>query len=171
MEGVFKSIGADGYKKTGIINVGADGIEVSHSNINAKTKMAADGFKIYDSAGNLIGGVYIPITGQSVRLVASTMLDPAKPEYCAQFSKYDGDHGLSDVYGFELKRSSDGEILVGLTANADGTDGYISSKSNAVSINEMSRACANIHQIVVSTSTPNINNYSDGTLWLKPVGE
>lgn len=169
MEGVFQSIGADGYKKTGITNVGADGIEVSHSNINAKTKMAADGFKIYDSAGNLIGGVYIPITGQSVRLVASTMLDPAKPEYCAQFSKYDGDHGLSDVYGFELKRSSDGEILVGLTAKADGTDGYISSKSNAVSISEMSRACANIHQVVVSSITPDVNNYPNETLWLKPV--
>lgn len=171
MEGVFKSIGADGYEKTGIVNIGANGIGVQHSDIASNTVLDATGMKVYNSAGQVIGGVYAPVANQSAQLVASTMLNPETPEYCAQFNKYAGDHGLNDVYGFELMRTSDGLPLVGLTANADGTEGYLSSRSHAVAISSIVYACSNVHPVVVSASDPGVGNYPEGTLWLKPLGE
>lgn len=171
MEGVFKSIGADGYEKTGIVNIGANGIGVQHSDIASNTVLDATGMKVYNSAGQVIGGVYAPVANQSAQLVASTMLNPETPEYCAQFNKYAGDHGLTDVYGFELMRTSDGLPLVGLTANADGTEGYLSSRSHAVAISSIVYACSNVHPVVVSASDPGVGNYPEGTLWLKPLGE
>ena len=171
MEGVFKSIGADGYEKTGIVNIGVNGIGVQHSNIASNTVLDATGMKVYNSAGQVIGGVYAPVANQSAQLVASTMLNPATPEYCAQFKKYTGDHGLNDVYGFELMRTSDGLTLVGLTANADGTEGYLSSRSYAVAISSIVYACSNVHPVVVSASDPGVGNYPEGTLWLKPLGD
>lgn len=171
MEGVFKSIGADGYEKTGIVNIGVNGIGVQHSDIASRTVLDATGMKVYNSAGQVIGGVYAPVTNQPAQLVASTMLNPATPEYCAQFKKYTGDHGLNDVYGFELMRTSDGLTLVGLTANADGTEGYLSSRSYAVAISSIVYACSNVHPIVVSASDPGVWNYPEGTLWLKPLGD
>ena len=171
MEGVFKSIGADGYEKTGIVNIGANGIGVQHSDIASNTVLDATGMKVYNSAGQVIGGVYAPVANQSAQLVASTMLNPETPEYCAQFKKYAGDHGLTDVYGFELMRTSDGLPLVGLTANADGTEGYLSSRSHAVAISSIVYACSNVHPVVVSASDPGVGNYPEGTLWLKPLGE
>ena len=171
MEGVFKSIGADGYEKTGIVNIGVNGIGVQHSDIASNTVLDATGMKVYNSAGQVIGGVYAPVANQSAQLVASTMLNPETPEYCAQFKKYAGDHGLTDVYGFELMRTSDGLPLVGLTANADGTEGYLSSRSHAVAISSIVYACSNVHPVVVSASDPGVGNYPEGTLWLKPLGE
>ena len=171
MEGVFKSIGADGYEKTGIVNIGANGIGVQHSDIASNTVLDATGMKVYNSAGQVIGGVYAPVANQSAQLVASTMLNPETPEYCAQFNKYAGDHGLNDVYGFELMRTSDGLPLVGLTANADGTEGYLSSRSYAVAISTIAYACYHTHPVVVSASDPGVGNYPEGTLWLKPLGE
>ena len=171
MEGVFKSIGADGYEKTGIVNIGVNGIGVQHSDIASNTVLDATGMKVYNSAGQVIGGVYAPVANQSAQLVASTMLNPETPEYCAQFKKYAGDHGLTDVYGFELMRTSDGLPLVGLTANADGTEGYLSSRSHAVAISSIVYACSNVHPVVVSASDPGVGNYPEGTLWLKPLGK
>lgn len=171
MEGVFKSIGADGYEKTGIVNIGVNGIGVQHSDIESNTVLDATGMKVYNSAGQVIGGVYAPVANQSAQLVASTMLNPETPEYCAQFKKYAGDHGLTDVYGFELMRTSDGLPLVGLTANADGTEGYLSSRSYAVAISTIAYACYHTHPVVVSASDPGVGNYPEGTLWLKPLGE
>lgn len=171
MEGVFKSIGADGYEKTGIVNIGVNGIGVQHSDIASNTVLDATGMKVYNSAGQVIGGVYAPVANQSAQLVASTMLNPETPEYCAQFNKYAGDHGLNDVYGFELMRTSDGLPLVGLTANADGTEGYLSSRSYAVAISTIAYACYHTHPVVVSASDPGVGNYPEGTLWLKPLGE
>lgn len=171
MEGVFKSIGADGYEKTGIVNIGVNGIGVQHSDIASNTVLDATGMKVYNSAGQVIGGVYAPVANQSAQLVASTMLNPETPEYCAQFKKYAGDHGLTDVYGFELMRTSDGLPLVGLTANADGTEGYLSSRSYAVAISTIAYACYHTHPVVVSASDPGVGNYPEGTLWLKPLGE
>lgn len=171
VEGVFKSIGADGYEKTGIVNIGVNGIGVQHSDIASNTVLDATGMKVYNSAGQVIGGVYAPVANQSAQLVASTMLNPETPEYCAQFKKYTGDHGLNDVYGFELMRTSDGLTLVGLTANADGTEGYLSSRSYAVAISTIVYACSNVHPVVVSASDPGVGNYPEGTLWLKPLGD
>lgn len=171
VEGVFKSIGADGYEKTGIVNIGVNGIGVQHSDIESNTVLDATGMKVYNSAGQVIGGVYAPITNRPAQLVASTMINPETPEYCAQFNKYAGDHGLTDVYGFELIRTSDGLGLVGLTANADGTEGYLSSRSYAVAISTIVYACLNVHPVVVSASDPGVGNYPEGTLWLKPLGD
>lgn len=171
VEGVFKSIGADGYEKTGIVNIGVNGIGVQHSDIESNTVLDATGMKVYNSAGQVIGGVYAPITNRPAQLVASTMINPETPEYCAQFQKYAGDHGLTDVYGFELMRTSDGLGLVGLTANADGTEGYLSSRSYTVAISTIVYACLNVHPVVVSASDPGVGNYPEGTLWLKPLGD
>ena len=171
IEGVFKSIGADGYEKTGIVNIGVNGIGVQHSDIASNTVLDATGMKVYDSAGRVIGGVYAPIANKPAQLVASTMINPETPEYCAQFTKYTGDHGLTDVYGFELMRTSDGLGLVGLTSNADGTEGYLSSRSYAVAISTIVYACLNVHPVVVSASDPGVGNYPEGTLWLKPLGD
>ena len=57
VEAVFKSIGADGYQATGIINAGVNGITVRHSSMNCYTQMSASGFKILDSSDNLMGGI------------------------------------------------------------------------------------------------------------------
>ena len=168
---MFKSIGADGYEKTGIVNIGVNGIGVQHSDITSNTVLDATGMKVYNSVGQVIGGVYAPVANQSAQLVASTMINPETPEYCAQFQKYAGDHGLNDVYGFELMRTSDGLPLVGLTANADGTEGYLSSRSYAVAISTIAYACYHTHPVVVSASDPGVGNYPEGTLWLKPLGD
>jgi len=77
VEAVFKSIGADGYQATGIINAGVNGITVRHSSMNCHTEMSAAGFKILDSSNNLMGG--ITTLNNKVVTAMSNMYNPSFP--------------------------------------------------------------------------------------------
>lgn len=52
----FNKIGLAG-SQTGITKVDEKGVEVTHSDIGGKTSMNADGFRLYNKDGNVIGGL------------------------------------------------------------------------------------------------------------------
>lgn len=74
----FKAIGAV-EEATGITKIGADGLEVEHTNIESRTKMSADGFSIYGKNGNKIGGLVV-IDGK-VYLVAQSLMNPSNSNF------------------------------------------------------------------------------------------
>lgn len=77
-EAAFQSIGTLG-QQTGVTKVSQDGVEVNHSAIHTKTKMNANGFKIYDANGNEIGGLVV-IDGQ-VYLASQALMNPSIPAF------------------------------------------------------------------------------------------
>ena len=74
----FQSIGTLG-EQTGVTKVAQDGVEVNHTAINSKTKMNADGFKIYDANGAEIGGLVV-IDGQ-VYLASQALMNSSVPAF------------------------------------------------------------------------------------------
>ena len=74
----FKAIGAV-EEATGITKIGADGLEVEHTDIESRTKMSADGFSVYDKNGNKIGGLVV-IDGK-VYLAAQSLMNPSNSNF------------------------------------------------------------------------------------------
>ena len=71
VELTFKKIGASGYTATGITTITENGITVRHTSMsNCYTKMAADGFKLYNSSNQQIGGMML-LNGSVVAAVQS----------------------------------------------------------------------------------------------------
>lgn len=71
----FNKIGANGEAtKTGITTVTENGVKVEHSNIGGHTEINADGMRMYDAAGNLVGGMYK--SGEEVKSAATSLMNP-----------------------------------------------------------------------------------------------
>lgn len=79
-EAKFDSIGANGEAtKTGITTITQDGVKVEHSAIGGHTEINADGMRMYDAAGNLVGGMYK--TDGEVKSAVSTLTNPKHGDF------------------------------------------------------------------------------------------
>ena len=79
-EAKFDSIGANGVDtQTGITSITQGGVKVEHSEIGGHTELNADGMRMYDAAGNLVGGMYK--SGNEVKTAVSTLANPKHGEF------------------------------------------------------------------------------------------
>ena len=93
---IFKSIGLDGGQ-TGITSIGPNGLTVKHSNINYTTSLAADGMKIKDSSGNVVGGVYA--VGGVAKAAMQSLMNPKQTAFEVTVAPKDYD---GEQYGLHL---------------------------------------------------------------------
>lgn len=104
----FNKIGANGEAtKTGITTVTENGVKVEHSNIGGHTEINADGMRMYDAAGNLVGGMYK--SGTEVKSAATALTNPKHGNFEVVVApvSYDGEQvGIS----FKINGVSAGSI-------------------------------------------------------------
>lgn len=104
----FDKIGANGEEtKTGITTVTENGVKVEHSNIGGHTEINADGMRMYDAAGNLVGGMYK--AGTEVKSAATALTNPKHGNFEVVVApvSYDGEQvGIS----FKINGVSVGSI-------------------------------------------------------------
>ena len=92
----------------GIVSLSDEGISVSHKTIGnaSKTDLKADGMKIYNASGQLVGGLYIP-TGQSVAKMGSgSLFNPAYPNFSVQLERFFNGEDMTYYYGLALYRKN-----------------------------------------------------------------
>ena len=161
----FNKVGLAG-KQTGITKVDESGIEVTHSNIGGKTSMNADGFRLYDAFGNVIGGL-ISLNG-SVMSAVQRLANIKDTTFFVEVAPNiygDGENGLRffigrDLCGALTAYSLDGEV--GVNIRSSGKVKFHSGESN-VSLDDV---YAVGHRVHFSATDPGGN---DGDIWLKPV--
>lgn len=161
----FNKIGLSG-KQTGITKVDESGVEVTHSNVGGKTSMNADGFRLYDASGNVIGGL-LNING-SVMSAVQRLANIANTSFFVEVAPNiygDGENGLkffvgSDMCGAITAYSLDGEVGVRLRSAGKV---FFHSENSSVNLDDV---YAVDHRVHYSTSDP---GGEDGDIWLKPV--
>ena len=161
----FNKIGLSG-KQTGITKVDESGVEVTHSNVGGKTSMNADGFRLYDASGNVIGGL-LNING-SVMSAVQRLANIANTSFFVEVAPNiygDGENGLkffvgSNMCGAITAYSLDGEVGVRLRSAGKV---FFHSENSSVNLDDV---YAVGHRVHYSTSDP---GGEDGDIWLKPV--
>lgn len=161
----FNKIGLSG-KQTGITKVDESGVEVTHSNVGGKTSMNADGFRLYDASGNVIGGL-LNING-SVMSAVQRLANIANTSFFVEVAPNiygDGENGLkffvgSNMCGAITAYSLDGEVGVRLRSAGKV---FFHSENSSVNLDDV---YAVDHRVHYSTSDP---GGGDGDIWLKPV--
>lgn len=99
-EAKFDSIGANGTEtQTGITSITKDGVKVNNSNIDCTTQISADGLRISDDDGNVVGGTYKD-NGKVVS-VANVIKNPSVDAFMADVASKAMD--AYEVYGFGIK--------------------------------------------------------------------
>lgn len=166
---IFNRIGLDGAQ-TGIVKADIDGVKVTHSDFNGYTRQAADGFKMYDGAGNLIGGMFV-VNGRAVSGV-QRLLNPSRTTFFVEVSPglyADEEDGLLFYYGNAVcgiltgiwDSEGDGNGSMRLRANDTL---YIGDKNGQLSVHDLIKSVNRIHY---SYSQPSSANAGD--IWLKPI--
>lgn len=166
---IFNRIGLDGAQ-TGIVKADIDGVKVTHSDFNGYTQQAADGFKMYDGAGNLIGGMFV-VNGSAVSGV-QRLLNPSRTTFFVEVSPglyADEEDGLRFYYGNAICGiltgiwDSDGDGNGSMRLRANDTL-YIGDKNGQLSVLDLIKSVNRVHY---SSSQP--TNANTGDIWLKPV--
>lgn len=92
----------------GVTKISNTGIEINHSSVgaSAKTTIKADGLKMYNASGALIGGIYTP-TGQSTAKAGFTSLyNPSYGNFSIQLERFWNGAESSYFYGLCLYRKN-----------------------------------------------------------------
>lgn len=166
---IFNRIGLDGAQ-TGIVKADVDGVKVTHSDFNGYTQQAADGFKMYDGAGNLIGGMFV-VNGRAVSGV-QRLLNPSRTTFFVEVSPglyADEEDGLRFYYGNTVCGiltgiwDGDGDGNGSMRLRANDTL-YIGDKNGQLSVLDLIKSVNRVHY---SYSQPSSANAGD--IWLKPI--
>ena len=128
--------------------------------------MNADGFRLYDASGNVIGGL-LNING-SVMSAVQRLANSANTSFFVEVAPNiygDGENGLkffvgSDMCGAITAYSLDGEVGVRLRSAGKV---FFHSENSSVNLDDV---YAVDHRVHYSTSDP---GGKDGDIWLKPV--
>ena len=75
----FQDIGTMGDAPTGVTKIDRDGLTVSHRDIDCSTSLAADGMKIRDADGNVVGGVFQ--LGDDVVSAVQCLINPGQDNF------------------------------------------------------------------------------------------
>lgn len=75
----FTDIGTLGDKPTGVTKIDKDGLTVDHKDIDCTTRLAADGMKLMDAEGNVIGGVFQQ--GDGVVSAVQCLINPGQDNF------------------------------------------------------------------------------------------
>lgn len=111
---IFKSIGLDGGQ-TGITSIGPNGLTVHHSNISYTTSLAADGMKIKDSSGNVVGGVYA-VNG-AVKAAMQSLFNPQNPNF--EVTVKSQNEGETNGLHFRIGGINAGSLVAGINSGGE----------------------------------------------------
>ena len=142
---IFKSIGLDGGQ-TGITSIGPNGLTVSHSDINYITSLAADGMKIKDSDGKVVGGTFVPEGQSAVQSVMTSLFNPDHPEYQVQLVSWFNGEYFEDMYGIRLMKNGTPMAGVGVGMSS-GVPILIGSNNGIYSIDDIISTIKNVDSI------------------------
>jgi hypothetical protein len=132
----FQSIGTIAPQK-GVTKIDENGLTITHSNIGGKTQISADGMRIFDSNGKVIGGTK-KISGQSaVQVLMSALQNPNYPRFHVEITRwYDGEssdyiYGLlffidnAQMCGFGVYERYQTPVLIGSNKSVCSIDAVI----------------------------------------------
>lgn len=142
---IFKSIGLDGGQ-TGITSIGPNGLTVSHSDINYITSLAADGMKIKDSDGKVVGGTFVPEGQSAVQSVMTSLFNPDHPEYQVQLVSWFNGEYFENMYGIRLMKNGTPMAGVGVGMSS-GVPILIGSNNGIYSIDDIISTIKNVDSI------------------------
>lgn len=168
---IFQRIGLDGGQ-TGIVKADIDGIKVTHSNFGGYTQQAADGFKMYDSTGNVIGGMFS--VGGSVISAVQRLMNAARTEFYVEVAPglyADEEDGLRFWYGNAVcgflsgiyDSDGDGNGSMRLRANEYL---YLGDKTGGLSFQQILNAVNRVHFNGLQPTSAN-----EGDIWLCPIDD
>lgn len=126
----FSHLGADGYTAIGIITLGINGITVTHSSIHTSSVLGADGFKIYNSDGQLIGGTYVPRGQSEVKAGFTALMNPAFENYSAQVNNWSTTN--ANYHGLLLYQQD--AVKAGLVIDSSGVSHLLDDSGNMETI-------------------------------------
>ena len=149
----FEKIGLNGTS-IGLTRVNEDGIEVLHSNIGGKTVINADGFRLYDKDGKVLGGL-LNIDGNSVSAV-QRLANPERTSFYVEVAPDDQDESVT-----ALRFCYGDQEVGGFSAYAypDGRTGLLLNGIDISSIYAVG------HRVHYSSNEP---YGEDGDIWLCP---
>lgn len=163
----FNKIGLAGAQK-GITRVDEKGVEVFHNKIGGKTSMNADGFRLYDASGNVIGGLFQD--GTTAYSAVQRLLNPNNTPFYIEVAPNihgEGEDGIALFYGgeycgkFSAYSTSSG---IGIRLKSFG-DLYLGNGNNEESL-EFDQMYGMNHHVHYGLSDP---GGVDGDIWLKPI--
>ena len=121
-EAKFDSIGANGEAtKTGITTITQDGVKVEHSEIGGYTQLNADGMRMHDENGDVVGGVYK--LGDEVVSAVGTIVNPKMPSFRADVNEKD--EAFEKVIGLGMKVNGELLGIIGGHYMMQGADGIV----------------------------------------------
>ncbi len=150
----FEKIGLEGTQ-AGLTRVNEDGIEVEHSNIGGKTVINADGFRLYDKDGKVLGGL-LNIDGNAVSAV-QRLANPNRSSFYVEVAPEDQDEEV------EALRFCYGDQTVGGFSAYAYPDGRVALFLNGI---DVSGIYAVGHRVHMDLDEP---MGEDGDIWLCPV--
>ena len=118
----FQSIGTMG-EATGVTAVTENGVTVEHTNIGGYTQLSADGLRIYDADGALLGGTYV--LDSKVHSAVQTLINPKQDNFYVTVAPDDYEGEQSGMH-FYINDVDAGMV----SAAHNGTDGAFGFKSS-----------------------------------------
>ena len=117
----FAKIGTNGTQ-TGITKIDENGLTITHSSIGGKTTIAADGMKMYDASGRIIGGTYKDSNGKVIS-ASGVLYNPAvNTDFKANVGSKTSSFGTA-VAGIEMTNAGVSGGMVGANKVASGRVG------------------------------------------------
>lgn len=160
----FNKIGLAG-KQTGIVKAGEDGVEVTHSNIGGKTSMNADGFRLYDKDGKVIGGLVN--TNSGVVSSVQRLANPERTSFYVEVASKDYDEQV-DALIFHYGGNVCGKLS--LYSYPDGRVGLMFGSAGETFVGGI-----NTENIYAVGQRIHFSSYDpggqDGDIWLCPAGD
>lgn len=110
-------------------SVGESGLTVTHTSAgNAYTTLDANGIRIFNSSNALIGGLYVPTGQQAVKMGATTLMNPAFPNFSVQLDRLLPDPSLPYRYMLSFYRQNTFAFGIGMEDDPNFTTGFLVGK-------------------------------------------
>ena len=92
----------------GVVKLSNTGLEIAHTSVgtSSKTTIKADGLKVYNSSGTLIGGLYVPTGQTDAKMGAGSIFNPAYPNFSIQVERFWDGAEMAYAYGMSLYRKN-----------------------------------------------------------------
>ena len=106
------------------------GMRVTHGSAsNAYTTLDASGLRMYNSGGNMIGGLYVP-TGQStVKMGASSLMNPSYPNFSIQLESQWSGSAMAYYYMLSFFRRNTFAFGLGVEDDDNFSGGFVMDKN------------------------------------------
>lgn len=142
------------------------GMTVTHGGAsNAYTTLDASGLRMYNSAGSMIGGLYVP-TGQSaVKMGASSLMNPSYPNFSIQMESQWSGEAMAYYYMLSFFRRNTFAFGLGVEDDDNFSGGFVMDKSgNSTSLDTIIEVAKTWSGVDPSALTATEVNYGTGQM-------